>query len=208
MENFFSTALSFPTIIFSVLLGFISVYWLLTIAGLFDIEFLDIDIDMDYGGEATPVGGVSGVMVALGLTGLPISIIVSFIILFAWLGTYLSSLYLLSFFSMGFWFWLMAIITMLASIIISVPITIFMTKPMKRFFKVSYATRSNDLLGEVCQVITSEVSDKFGEAELNKEGDHYIFQVRSKKDNSIKKGDDVILLEYDRENHFYLVKKY
>jgi len=211
MENFFSTAFSFPTIIFSVLLGIISIYWFFTILGLFDIEILDfdmdIDMDLEYGGEVGPVGGLAGVMIALGLTGLPITIIVSFIILFAWFCTYIASLYLLSFFDMGLGFWLAAIVTMIFALILSVPMTIAMTKPMQRFFRVSYATKSHELLGEMCQVISSEISEQFGEAELHKEGNHFIFQVRNRQQNSIKKGDKVVLLEYNREDNYYLVKK-
>lgn len=208
MENFLTTSFAFPTIVFTVLLIIISVYWLLTIVGLFDIDFLDIDMDFDYAGEAAPAGGLSGVMIAMGLTGLPVSIIFSFIVLFSWLGTYLSSLYMLPYISLGFLFWLMAIVSIIFSVVVSIPVTIFMTKPMRRFFKVNYATKSNDLLGEICQVITSEVSDTFGEAEMNKEGDYFIFQVRSKKNNQIKKGDDVVLLEYDHDLNVYYIKKY
>jgi hypothetical protein len=208
MENFLTVSFSFPTIIFTVLLIFISVYWLLTIFGLFDIDFLNLDIDFDYSGEAPPVGGLAGVMVALGLTGLPVSIIISFLILFSWLGVYLSSLYVLVYFDKGYLFWLIASVFIILSIIVSIPITIALTKPMRRFFTVDYATKSNDLLGEICQVISSEVSDKYGEAELNNAGDHFVFQVRDKNDNSIKKGDNIILLEYDSENHWYYVKKY
>ncbi len=209
MENFFSTAFSFPTIIFSVLLGIISIYWFFTILGLFDIEILDFDMDMDleYAGEVGPVGGLAGVMIALGLTGLPITIIVSFIILFAWFCTYIASLYLLPFLDMGIGFWLAAIATMVFALILSVPMTIALTKPMQRFFRVSYATKSHELLGEMCQVISSEINEQFGEVELHKEGNHFIFQVRNRQQNSIKKGDKVVLLEYNREDNYYLVKK-
>jgi hypothetical protein len=210
MENFFNVAFSFPTIIFSIILIILSGYWLFTIMGFFDIEFLDMDVDLDYGGEANPthIGGIAGVLVALGLVGIPISIIFSFIILFTWLGTYLTSLYVLSHLDTGFLFWFGAFAAIIVSIMMSIPITIAMTKPMRRFFKISYATKSNDLLGEVCQMITSEVTETFGEAELNKSGDHYIFQVRSKQGNTIKKGDDVVLIEYDHEQHLYHIKKY
>ncbi|MCK5697549.1 MAG: DUF1449 family protein [Gammaproteobacteria bacterium] len=207
MENFLTTIVSFPTIILSVLLGVVSIYWFLTILGLFDIEILDVNMDLDYSGEVAPVGGFAGVMVALGLTGLPVTIILSFIILFAWFGTYIASLYLLSWLDSGIWFWLTALLVIILSLIIAIPMTIFMTKPLQQFFNVNYATKSNDLLGEVCQLITSEVTDRFGEAELNKQGDHFIFQVRSTQNNAIKKGDDVILLEYDHENNYYFVKK-
>lgn len=208
MENFLSIAFSLPTVIFTILLMVVSGYWLLTILGMFDIEMLDVDIDMDYGGEADPVGGMSGVMIALGLTGIPITIIFSFIILFAWLVVYLISLYLLSQLEVGFLFWIGAIAAIIVAIIIAIPVTIAITRPMRSFFKVSYATKSNDLLGELCQVITSEVSDTFGEAELNKAGEHYIFQVRAKAGSSITKGDEVVLVEYDSEQHLYYVKKY
>jgi hypothetical protein len=208
MENFLSIAFSFPTLIFTVLLIIVSGYWMLTIMGLFDIDLLDMEIDFDYGGEVGPVGGMSGVMIALGLVGIPITIILSFIILFAWLGTYLASLYVLSYFDAGLWFWAGAFAAIIVSVVMAIPMTIAMTKPMRRFFNISYATKSNDLIGEICQVITSEVSDIFGEAELHKEGDHYIFQVRAKQGNLIKKGDDIVLIEYDHEQHLYHIKKY
>ena len=208
MDHFFSIAFSLPTLVFSVMLIFVSVYWLLAIIGLLDIEILDANFDLDYGGETTPVGGMAAIMVAMGLTGLPVTLIISFIALFAWFVSYMSSLYLLSFFSLGVIFWLVALAIFIVAIMLSIPLTIIFTKPMRRFFRVNYATKSNDLLGEVCQLITSEVSEKFGEAELHKEGDHYIFQVRCQTENVIKKGDDVVLLEYDQENHLYFIKKY
>ncbi len=208
MDNFLAISFSFPTVIFTVLLMVTAGYWIFTILGMFDIEVLDFDIDMDYGGDAGAVGGLAGVMIALGLVGIPITIIFSFIILFAWLVVYLLSLYVLSYLSIGFMFWFGAVATILVAFIVAVPVTIAITKPMRRFFKVSYATRNNDLLGEVCQVITSEVTSSFGEAELNKEGDHFIFQIRNTQKNIIKKGDNVILVEYDIEQHLYHVKQY
>ena len=208
MDNFLAISFSFPTVIFTVLLMVSAGYWIFTILGLFDIEVLDLDIDMDYGGDAGAVGGLAGVMIALGLVGIPITIIFSFIILFAWLVVYLISLYLLSHLDIGFLFWIGASLSIIFSFVIAIPVTIAVTKPMRRFFKVSYATRNNDLLGEVCQVITSEVTDSFGEAELDKQGDHFIFQIRNTQSNIIKKGDKVILVEYDAEQHLYHVKQY
>lgn len=211
MENFLSTAFSFPTLIFSVLLALISVYWFFTILGLFDIEILDFDFDLDmeldYAGEAPPIGGLAGVMIALGLTGLPVTIIISFIILFAWFFTYISSLYLLSLLDVGIWFWLATAGTILFALMLSVPVTIFLTKPMQRFFRVSYATKSHELLGESCQVISSEVTATYGEAQLHKKENHFIFQVRNAQKNNIKKGDSVILLEYNQKQNYYLVKQ-
>lgn len=208
MDNFLAISFSFPTAIFTVLLLIISGYWIFTILGMFDIEMLDMDIDLDYGGDSSAVGGMAGVMIALGLVGIPVTIIFSFIILFAWLVVYMISLYLLSYLEIGMWFWMGAGAAILISVTVSIPMTIMITRPMRRFFKVSYATRSNELLGEICQVITSEVTDTFGEAELNKEGDHYIFQIRTMPDNTIKKGDDVVLVEYDAGQHLYHIKKY
>jgi hypothetical protein len=208
MDHFLTISFAFPTVIFTVILIFLAIYWFFIVLGLFDIEFLDIDLDLDYGGEAGTgsIGGVAGVLIALGLVGIPVTIILSFILLFAWLVVYMMSLYVLSHIEMTVWFWLAAAVTIVLALVLAIPLTIIITKPMHRFFKVSYATRANELLGEVCIVTTSEVTDQFGEVELSKQGDFYIFQVRILAKNTLQKGDEVILVEYDKEQHLYYIE--
>ena len=48
MEQLFLTSTQFPTLIYSVLLGVIVVYWLVGLLGIIDLDFSgDIDIDTD-----------------------------------------------------------------------------------------------------------------------------------------------------------------
>ncbi len=47
MNAFLSTAFSLPTALYSVSLLFVLVYWMLAIVGLFDIDTVDADVDLD-----------------------------------------------------------------------------------------------------------------------------------------------------------------
>lgn len=51
MDEFLAASLSFPTVVFTVLLGIAAVYWLLVIAGALGLDMLDADGGGDHGGH-------------------------------------------------------------------------------------------------------------------------------------------------------------
>ena len=88
MSEFLSQAFAFPTVIFSVLLGFVMLYWLFVIIGALDLDVLDAAAGLEgaegaidgvaegateaaaEAGEAqSGGGGLAAVLSALGLTG-------------------------------------------------------------------------------------------------------------------------------------------
>ena len=75
MSEFLSATLGFPTIVFSILLAVVLVYWLLAIVGL--VDFGESDIDVDIGnhadGPGDDLGTIASYVVAFGLTGVPFS---------------------------------------------------------------------------------------------------------------------------------------
>ena len=62
MELFIQTALAMPTGIYSVMLGFLMVYWLFVIIGVADLDMLDLDGALDGGVDGVKEGIVDGAL--------------------------------------------------------------------------------------------------------------------------------------------------
>lgn len=82
MAIFLDIVFSFPTVIFTGLLGLIMLYWLVAITGLVETDVLDQMLLGD--GDAIDAGGLAALLNKLGLGRVPLTIIVSMIVLCAW----------------------------------------------------------------------------------------------------------------------------
>ncbi len=80
MDPFYQNISSFPTAIFTFILGICILYWLFAVLGVVDIDMLDIDLE----NEAATPNAIAGVMLKFGLNGVPVTIIISFLSL-VWL---------------------------------------------------------------------------------------------------------------------------
>jgi hypothetical protein len=85
VDRFLDIALSFPTLILSVLLLVAVGYWLLTLLGLFDLEVLDLS---DGVGAGNGGGLLSALMLKFGFGGLPFGLIYAALVSLAWLACY------------------------------------------------------------------------------------------------------------------------
>ena len=108
MNEFLLTIVSFPTVFFTISLGVVVLYWLSATLGLVDIEVLDIDLpDMDghLGANAQVEQGFAetfaGFLLKLGLNGVPLTIIITFLTIFGWLVSYYLSYFFLALFGYG-----------------------------------------------------------------------------------------------------------
>ena len=62
--------------------------------------------------------------------------------------------------------------------------------------------KAEDLIGRVCVVTTSKVTDSFGEAELPTDAAPLKLKVRS-RDTTIQKGDTVVLIDFHSEGNLF-----
>ena len=90
MEAFFANIFSYPTVFFTVILLVLAVYWLFAILGMVDIDVLDLDMDVDADVDVDLEGmtGLAGLLVTLGLTGVPVTVVMTLLALLAWLLSY------------------------------------------------------------------------------------------------------------------------
>ena len=96
--NLIAAATSFPTAIYTVLLGVVLVYWLLAIVGMVDFESSGIDLDIEAHADASAddLGAIASYVVAFGLSGVPFSIVVSLLVLVGWTLTFLAGVTVLA----------------------------------------------------------------------------------------------------------------
>lgn len=210
MEPFYYTVSSFPTVIFTGLLIFCIFYWALAVLGLVEIEFLDFDIpdsdiDLDAGDSLDNLNVMSGLLLRLGLNGVPVTIVISLMSLIGWV---------ISFFVVYYLFWLIP--TSLLKFLVGIPVffatlyasamvTSVCIKPLRPIFQAMNQQVTKTLVGQVAVVRTLRVDQGFGEATVEDGGAGLIIKVRSYKEEVFSKGDRVVLLERVAEENLFKV---
>ena len=210
MEQLLEVASQFPTLIYSTLLGIVVVYWLVGMLGLVDLGLagdadLDVDVDSDID---ISVGGLTGLMLTFGLTGVPFTLVISIIILICWLISFYLQFYILTWLPDGWLYYLLGSISSFIVFLISLPITAIVIRPLKGLFKSVETTTSHDLVGNSATIATGTVSETFGQARLFNNGAEILLDVRCDSEHILKNGDEVLLIEYLTEKHAYIVAPY
>lgn len=208
MTPFFQNISSFPTVIFTFLLTLCLLFWLVAIIGIIDIDVLDVgDADIG-GGDNGMVNGAAGLMMKLGLNGVPVTIILSFIALFGWTISYNAVHFLHTASLIAPIRWLANGVIFVLALYVSILLTAQAIKPLRGLFNKMSQDVQKLVLGQVATVRTSRVDEKFGEAEFNDGGAGLILKVRAFGADQFKRHDRVVLLEYlETENAYRVVSE-
>ncbi|MCW7536568.1 ubiquinone biosynthesis protein [Aquabacterium sp. A7-Y] len=198
MTGFLEAAAGYPTAICSALLGVVLVYWLLAIVGLVDIESgLDID------GDAADLGAVASFLVSAGLSGVPVSLIASLLVVFSWTASCLAGMWLLPLLPAGGLQWLAGTGVLLGSFVLAYPATLLAIRPLRGLFTIHAAARPEALVGRSCTVRTLTVDERLGQAEVETGAATAIINVRAQTPNRLAKGANARILGYDaRAGHY------
>ena len=217
MTEFLNAILAFPTVLFTIPLGVVVVYWLFVILGALDINLLG-DADLDGHGHASGhldaqghadghghdghhdgdadghEGGLAGLIQTLGLGGVPVTLMLSLLILTAWV------------FCLSGTEWLgrdapdwQRNLAALLSLAGAVPVTGFLIRPLRRLFRTISAPQHRDLLGKLCTITTLRVDERYGQAEVEDGGAGLIVQVRSTDPGRLSRGDRAVIFDYKNE---------
>lgn len=212
MNEFLLTIFSFPTVLFTILLGVVVLYWLSAALGLVDIEVLDVDLpDMDghlsanAHGEQGFAETFAGFLLKLGLNGVPITIVITFLTIFGWLASYYLSYFFLAMFGYGWLRYLVGLPIIVGALYVAVLITAQAIKPLRQFFAKIDQHTEKKILGQIAIVRSSKVDAESGEANVDDGGAGLIVKVRAFGENHFVRGDRVVLLEYLPDRHLYRV---
>jgi len=210
MDLLLDVASQFPTVIYSVLLGIVVIYWLIGMLGLIDLDFAgDVDIEADLDADIdVNVGGLTGLLLTFGLTGIPFTLVISIIILICWLISFYLQFYLLTWLPDGWLYYLAGALSDFIVFLISLPITAVVIRPLKGMFKSVETASSNHLVGKEATIATTKVSATFGQARVFNEGAEILLDVRCDDHHAFNMGDKALVIEYLTDNHTYIVAPY
>lgn len=203
MELFLHSALAFPTVLFSFLLCLAILYWLVAALGILEVDVLDGDFAAD--GEGLELEGLAGLLLKLGLGGVPVTLVLTLLVFFAWFASYFIELSLLRHLPLGWLRYPLGLAMAVLALLPAVPLTGALCRPLRRLFHKIEAPTAKSLLGQVARVRSASVSAQFGEADLDDQGAGLILRVRADAAQGFKRGDRVVLLQYLEAEHAYRV---
>ena len=220
MTEFIANITSYPVSVLTLLLTVILIYWLFTIIGVLGVDLLDgdveVDVDMDVDVEMdleTPSegpGGLAGIMLKWGLTGVPITVIVSILVLVSWIICYYLAIvasWITALLPFVWVSWLLGTVALILSVMIAVPIAATLIKPLKGLFVTHEAVNKSDLVGRVVVVKTSEVTSNFGQGILEDGEAGMLLDIRTEASETLSKDDEALLVEFLPNDNCYLVVK-
>lgn len=204
MELFLQVALSFPTVLFSIMFCLVLIYWLAVALGGVEVDLLDVSMDSSLDG-AGQVEGVAGLLSKLKLNDVPVTVVVTLLTLTGWLISYLVEVWLLQYLPLGVLRFPLGLIVALGALVLAVPVCATICRPLRPLFRKAEATSSKTVLGQVALVRSGKVTLQHGEAVLEDGGAGLILRVRADEAQGFKRGDRVVLLEYLATEHAYRV---
>jgi hypothetical protein len=197
METVLTLISSFPTVVYTIPLAICLVFWLFSLLGVFD--FLDVDIDSE--------AGLAGLLATFGLAGVPITLSLSLLFLFAWSLSLFSTAWLLPWLPAGRVYNAAGAAVLVISFIFSVYLTGKITRPLSRLFVTHEARSNRSLVAKYCEITSLTVNEQFGQAKVEDGGAGLIISIRAAAPNDFKKGDSALIYEYDPDKNLYFISK-
>lgn len=230
MNELVEASLQFPTVVFTIVLVIVLMYWVFVLLGALDLDLFGGDVDVDVSGAAKGIGelvtggakggaeafhtgdggadagadadadGGGGLWHGLGLGDVPVTISVSLIVMLCWCGSLLAMHYVA-----GTAGWQRAIV-LIATIVIALPIAALLVRPLAPVFAVKEAKSNTDYVGHGCTVTTGSVDDRFGQATVEDGGTVLVIQVRCDARGKLGRGDKALIIEFDRARQAYVIE--
>lgn len=205
MGSFLDAVVAYPTAIFTTLLGVVFFYWLLALLGLVDFESGGVDLDASHSADGADLGALAAYIVAFGLSGVPLSIVVSLLVLVSWTLSCLGGMWLLPLLGEGT-AWQAGTVLALASISLAVPLASRMVKPLQGLFVTHAAIHNVAIVGQTCKVLTRVVDEKVGRAEVARLGASLNIRVWAHAPNTLARGVTARIVAYEEKSARYLIE--
>jgi len=230
VNELLAASLEFPTVVFTIVLGIVLVYWLFVLLGALDIDLFGGDVDVDVSGAAKGIGDVltggakggaeafhadaggdahaggdadadgGGVWHGLGLGDVPVTISVSLIVMTSWCASLLAMHYVA-----GGAGW-QRLVVLVVAIIIALPIAALLVRPLAPVFAVQEGKTNADYVGHTCTISTGSVDDNFGQATVEDGGTVLVIQVRCGERGKFARGDKALIIDFDQARQAYVVE--
>lgn len=219
MDQVINAALSFPAVIFTVLMGFMLLFWTTVITGGADPSAFDPDVDVDVdvhvdGAEAHGDvdadghyhGGIGSSLAGfLNLGSVPLSMVASAGVLFGWVSTMMMQLYVQPMLAQMMPAVAAGTVVLGVSGLASMLAAGFATRPFRGAFKIQTFEAGEKLIDQVCKITSSRVDTEFGEARFEMKGAPLVLSVWCRRPNKLSKGSEAVIVGYDSKTNIYEV---
>lgn len=206
MTSFADALSSYPTIVYTVLLGVVLFYWLLALIGVVDVDALGHGhFALDADGSADDVGDLAAYLVAFGLNGVPFSVVVTLLVLVSWTLSCLAGMWVMPLVPTAILQAVVGTVVLPASLAVAVPLTARAIRPLRGLFVTHRALSNTTLVGQTCVVLTGSVDENFGRAEVGTRGASLNIRVWAATPNALAKGSLARIVEYDSAGERYLI---
>ena len=202
MTEFLNTVLTLPTLVYSVLFAFCTVYWLLAATGIVDFDAVDGWLTID--GDTAEPNVVAGMMARLGLSGVPMMLVLTVLSFFGWLITYFAHLFLLQHLPDGL-HWIAGAGTLIVALLPGALVTSLLLRPLAAVIARLRPPVPPSVLGRAGAVISPYADADTGRAQFDDGGAGLILQVRAPPGVTFNRGERVVLLSFDEQRDSYAV---
>lgn len=202
MQEFLHISLSFPTVIFTVLLGFAVLFSLLSVIGGVGADFLDLDFDVSGVDEA----GLSlfQVLSSFGVGKVPMSIFAAAYVFCGWALSYLAVTLFSDLVAAHI---VVSFGILIAVTLVALPVSGLLLAPLTALLESdSGATTGEGLVGEVCTISSGRVDEGLGRARCYVDKTELILSVRCTHENDLTRGKEALIIDYDEAENTYLVE--
>ncbi|MHB8129943.1 MAG: hypothetical protein ACYDEX_13175 [Mobilitalea sp.] len=201
MPELFKYAITGGNIIPTVLLILIVLYWLIVIIGVLDLDFLDVDLDLEVG---DPAGPFYAILAFLKVGELPFMFVFSILILNFWIIAML--MYYLPIAPGGF----INTVLLLPALILSTVITKFEFYPFRNILKKNSMEENteNELLRQLCTLKCDVNVSVLGQAEIERDGASVVINVKPEfEEESFHKDEVACVFRKDMDKNIYYIVK-
>lgn len=190
---------------FTILLGVVILFWLLTVVGFLSMDSLDPDLDLNGDDFDGNLGDLPAAMLRVVNAGMvPLTVVLSILILMMWIGSMILNYY----FNPSHSGWLAAGL-FLAVFVIGVIATKLITQPLVPLMRrLKEAENAAPVIGEVGVVRSIQLDSTYGQVEVERpDGASALLNARLGPDSEpIFRGTTVAIISCDEATGVYLVR--
>ena len=207
---------------YTFLLGLVILYWVLYLLGALGSEALDfagldvdadvdldvdadadvdVDVDVHAGGEGLS-GVLSSVLNFMYIGQVPVIVVLSVFILSMWLLSMATNHFLGDHSSI----WI-ALLLAIPFLLVGLIITKLALMPFAPLLKSVFADQSEKVrvIGKTCRITSLHATPKYGQAELVREGEPIVFNVKTREGVTLEKGAEAVVFDQDKASNAYLI---
>jgi hypothetical protein len=193
----FAEAIRPINLAFTILLAVIVLYWVLVSFGALG---LDLGGDAELEGDADG-GWLSSILGFINIGEVPVTIVLSFLALFAWAQSIVVNYYLTGGST------LLGLAAIVPILCVSAVATRFCTMPFRPLMRALNRDREEHLpiVGRTCQIMTTEANAQFGQAQIETKGAPVVINVRIADGAPLLRGSTGLIVRQDSERDVYYV---